>query len=49
MGESEGRCKFDDVVGIHMVLEVSKMACREGKRVVADHHMSRRIVVVDYY
>jgi len=48
-GGSEGRCKSVDGLEIRMVLEVSKMAYREGKRVVADHHMPRRIVVVDYH
>jgi hypothetical protein len=48
MGESEGPCKIDDAVEIHIVLVSQGMACRVGKRVVGDCHMSRMIVVGNY-
>jgi hypothetical protein len=48
MGGSEGRCKIDHVVQIHMVLVSQGMACRVGKRMVDDYRMSRMIGVGNY-
>jgi len=38
----------DDEIAIHMVLETYWWACTVGKRMVDDHHMSKRIGVGDY-